>query len=176
LNIYLVGYRGTGKSSVAPILAKRLGGPWQAVDMDTIIEQRARKSIAEIFAKEKEEGFRRRERSLMAELRRKLFLVVSTGGGVVLSPENREILKEAVTVWLTASPKVIEERLAKDSTTRDRRPNLTATGGLAEIEAMLAKRAPLYEEVAMTTLSSEEHTPTEIAQLIMDEIKRGLTS
>ncbi len=57
MNIYLVGYRGTGKSSVAPILAKQLGDPWQAVDMDAIIEDRSRKSIADIFAKEKKRGF-----------------------------------------------------------------------------------------------------------------------
>lgn len=144
--------------------------------MDAIIEDRSRKSIADIFAKEKEEGFRRRERSLLAELQRKVFLVVSTGGGVVLSPENRKILREGITIWLTASPKVIEERLSRDSTTRDRRPNLTAAGGLAEIEAMLAKRAPLYEEVAKMTLSSEEHSPTEIARRILDQIERGFDS
>lgn len=176
MNIYLVGYRGTGKSSVAPILANLLGKSWQVAEMDEIIEQRARRTIAEIFSKEQEAGFRRRESSLLAELHRKMYLVVSTGGGIVLAPENRKILGEAMTIWLTASPKVIAERLAKDSTTRDRRPNLTATGGLAEIEAMLAQRTPLYEEVALMTISSEKHTPVEIAELILEKFVEELRS
>jgi shikimate kinase len=167
VNIYLVGYRGTGKSSVAPLVARELGSPWRVAEMDAIIETRAGRSIAELFAIEQEAGFRQREQALLAELGAESGWVVSTGGGVVLSTANRALLRAGFTVWLTAHPALIEERLAGDASTRDRRPNLTASGGRAEIEAMLERRTPLYAEVAMLTLSTEASSPSVLAQKIV---------
>jgi shikimate kinase len=173
VNIYLVGYRGTGKSSVSRRLLDIMEAPWAVAEMDKIIESRARKTIAEIFAKETEEGFRRRERSLLAELGRQSFWIVSTGGGIVLSPENRRVLKQGFTVWLKASVATIDARLSADEAHRASRPNLTAVGGRAEIEQMLAQRTPLYGEVARLTLSSDDSSPLDLARTIEERFRKA---
>src|SRR5882724_5504761 len=89
-NLFLIGYRGTGKSTVAGIVAAELG--WQKVDADALLEARAGLSIRDIFQAEGEAGFRRRETDLLEEICRGTRQVVATGGGVVLAPQNRELL------------------------------------------------------------------------------------
>src|SRR5215475_13362099 len=132
--IFLIGYRGTGKTSVARELAAKLGVSW--IDADALLEERAGKTIREIFDSEGEASFRDRESAVLQELAT-FDGVVATGGGVVLRPENQEILKRSKVVWLTAPANVIWRRLQADTSTADRRPNL-AQGGLAEVESLLA--------------------------------------
>lgn len=123
--LFLIGYRGSGKTTVGRILADRLG--WAFVDADDRTEAAAGKSIAAIFAAEGEAGFRAREADTLAVLCRLTNHVVATGGGVVLRPANRELLRSVGFVaWLVASPEAAWERLTADPTTSDRRPNLTA--------------------------------------------------
>lgn len=168
MNIYLVGYRGTGKSTVAPKLAGRLGEPWTAVDMDPAIEARAGRSIADIFRDEGEAGFRKREQELLEEWARKSSLVIATGGGVVINPANRKLLSDGFAVWLTADPATILGRLNQDASTAGRRPALTTSTPLAEIEQLLARRTPWYREVAQLTLD----TVPEPLDLIVETIAR----
>src|SRR5215204_3357508 len=139
--IFLIGYRATGKSLVASELATRLSLNW--ADSDDVIEQRAGKSIAEIFAEEGEPAFRELEIQAIATLARETGCVVALGGGAVLREENRRAIGQAAAVvWLKASVDTILERLAADHTTTSRRPKLTIQGGRAEVEELLAVRTP----------------------------------
>jgi shikimate kinase len=166
MNIVLIGYRGTGKTTVARQLALRLGWDW--VDADVEVELRAGKSIAAIFADDGPEAFRDWESTVLAELARRERTVLAAGGGAVLREENRRALAAAGTlVWLQAGPATILHRIAGDAATAGRRPNLTAAGGEAEIVAMLAERAPIYQRCANVALDTEGKTPSEVALEIM---------
>ena len=160
--VYLVGYRGTGKTTVARLLADRLGVPW--LDADTLLEERAGRTIREVFADEGEAGFRDRESAVLRSLPAGR-CVVATGGGVVLRPENRDVLKRGTAVWLTAPPAVLWERMQADATTAARRPNL-AQGGLAEVESLLAARTPHYAEVAALAFDTAAASPEPVAATI----------
>jgi shikimate kinase len=168
--IFLVGYRGTGKSAVARLLAARLGWDW--VDADALLEERAGRSIRAVFAAEGEAGFRDREEALLAELARRGDCVIATGGGVVLRPANRERLRAGRVVWLTADADTIRRRLRQDPGSGSRRPPLLATAAddRAEIEELLRIREPLYREVAGLTVDTVGRPPEAVA----DEIVRSL--
>lgn len=164
--LVLIGYRGTGKSTIGPILARRLG--WTFIDADERIEAAAGRSIAEIFAAEGETGFRDRESATLAELCRGDDLVIATGGGVILRDANRQRLRDSgFVVWLTASPETIWDRLQHDPTTTSRRPNLTPGGGLDEIRSLLAVREPLYRQTANFTIATEALSPEAAADAIL---------
>jgi shikimate kinase len=163
--VTLIGYRGTGKTSVAPPLATRLG--FDVLDADAEIERRAGRTIREIFAEEGEAGFRARERDIMAEHLAKSRLVIAAGGGAVLNPETRTAMRAAgPVVWLRASVDTIERQIAADSTTRQRRPNLTASGGRGEIEQMLKIREPIYGQCATITVDIDGRSIAAIVEEI----------
>jgi shikimate kinase len=169
MNLFLIGYRGTGKTTVAALLAERLQRPW--FDADVEIERRAGKSIREVFTTEGEPAFRDWESAAIVELSSQAHVVISVGGGAVLRAENREAMRSAgQVVWLQASPETIFQRLLADPTTDGRRPDLTSLGGLAEIEALLAERTPLYAACANLTIDTEGKSP----QAIAEEILAGL--
>jgi shikimate kinase len=166
MNLLLIGYRGTGKSSVARLVAERLG--WRWLDADTELEQRARKSIAAIFHEDSENAFRDLESQVLAELVLLDRHVLALGGGVVLRAENRELITKAGgVIWLTADPETIQSRIASDPTTAARRPNLTASGGIEEIRALLVQREPLYRECATTVVDTTGRTLADVADEIL---------
>ncbi len=158
--VCLVGYRGCGKSTLAPLLAGAWGWDW--IDADVELERRAGRSVKELFATEGEAGFRTRERELIAELLRRDRLVLATGGGAVLNETTRSEMRGAgPVVWLRASAEELHKRIAGDPTTAARRPNL-AGGGLAEVADMLTRREPLYREVASVVVEVEGKSPESI--------------
>lgn len=161
----LIGYRGVGKSTIAPLLASRLG--WNWIDADVEIERRTGQTIAEIFATEGEVGFRAREAGVLSELLLQDRLVIAAGGGAILNPLTREsIRRSGLSVWLTASLDTIASRILNDASTASRRPSLTGTDPRTEIELLLAARAPMYEEAATITVQTEGRT----LESIVDEI------
>jgi shikimate kinase len=164
-NVYLIGYRGSGKTGVAPLLAGRLGWDW--VDADAVLEARHGGSIRRIFAEEGEAAFRDQEAQVLEELSRGRHRVIATGGGVVLRPENRERLRASGwVVWLTADPATLWERFRADATTAERRPNLGG-GGLAEVVELLRAREPLYRACAHLTVSTVGRSPAEVTDAIL---------
>jgi shikimate kinase len=166
--IFLIGYRGTGKTTIAQLLAARRG--WQWLDADASLESRHGRSIRQIFAEEGEAGFRDKEGALLLELCRLTDHVIATGGGIILRPAHRELLRASGTVvWLTASAATLWQRIQADVTTAERRPNLTG-GGLAEVEQLLRFREPLYKECAHLTASTEERTPQGVVEIIEAEL------
>lgn len=171
MNLILIGYRGTGKTTVARRVALEVG--WEWVDMDVEIELRAGKSIAAIFADDGEPVFRDLESSVLADLAARDRLVIASGGGVVLREENRQAMKRSgKVVWLKASPEMILARVAADQSTSQRRPQLTTSGGLAEIVQLLARRSPLYHQCADLEVDTDNRQPDEIAMEISQALRQ----
>ncbi|MEN6459128.1 MAG: shikimate kinase [Thermoguttaceae bacterium] len=162
----LIGYRATGKTTLAKLLAERLGWAW--IDADPEIERVAGQSIERIFAERGEPAFRDLESQVIADLCRRDRLVLATGGGAPLRPENRHALRTAgKIVWLRARPETILARMTADPITPARRPNLTDKSPLAEIVQLLEVRTPLYEELADLAVDTEGKSPDELAAEIL---------
>ncbi len=167
--IALIGYRATGKSTVARLLATAL--TWKCIDTDDEIELRAGKTITEIFAEQGEQAFRDLETAVIYENARRSSCVLTLGGGAVLRAENRSVLESCLIVWLTATAATIHERLVADEQSSSRRPQLTNAGGLAEIEELLAQRQPIYRLCADLVVETEGKTPGEVTDVILRQIR-----
>jgi shikimate kinase len=168
----LVGYRGTGKSTVGRILAERATRTF--LDMDLELQARVGRSVAAIFADEGEPFFRDWEERTLAELLSGYpTAIVATGGGAVLRAMNRRRLREfGFVVWLTADAAELARRLGSDPRGYDQRPALTSAGTIVEIGQVLEVRTPLYEEVADTVIETEGKKPDEVAAAILEHWAR----
>jgi shikimate kinase len=169
MNIVLIGYRGSGKSAVGKRLANEL---WKKfIDTDAEVCKRfGGMSIAEIWDRHGEPAFRETECQVAVEVLAKDEQVIALGGGTVMQPAAREALaaaKGAVRIYLQCEPVVLADRLAGDAATRASRPNLTAHGGgVAEIEAVLAEREPVYRQIADHEL--------EVTRMTLDDVVRHI--
>ncbi len=163
-NVILIGFMGSGKTSVGERLAERLG--YQFRDTDRLIEQRAGDTIHHIFAVHGEEYFRSLETDLLKELKQGLeHSVLSTGGGLPLKEMNSRILKEmGFVVYLKASGQTTLQRLAGDTT----RPLLQGEDKEQKIEKLLIQRAPIYEKAAHKVIVTDDRSVNEISDLIME--------
>jgi len=167
--IFLIGYRGSGKTTVARLLAEALGWSW--LDADEVLEQRHGKTIRQIFATEGEAAFRDKEEAILAELCKLERHVIATGGGVVLRESNRNRLKSSGrVVWLTADVETIHQRLQDDAITSERRPALTSSPARTEITDMLKQREPHYRECAKVIVSSVGRLPSEVVNEICESL------
>ncbi|WP_241481320.1 shikimate dehydrogenase [Methanoculleus sediminis] len=163
MRVVLVGFRGTGKTSVGRILAARLGLPFY--DTDALIEQRAGMPIPELFRQYGEPHFRALEREVVASLR-DAEGVIGTGGGAVCDPANVADLRRHGRVFLlTAPPGVIHERIAGSD-----RPGLTALPPEEEVRTLLLRRKEAYLGAADICIDTGRHAPGEVADLIVREI------
>lgn len=173
MNLALIGYRGTGKSHVARLLAEQLN--WPMVDADIYVEQQAGKTIAEIFSENGESGFRDLESRALEELTHDSRQILSLGGGVVLREDNRKrIADHCFTVWLTASPSEIVRRLSRDASTEARRPSLTGKSTCDEVEEVLTARLPLYQQCADITIDTAGLTPDQVTQSVLSQLPASL--
>lgn len=170
-NIVLIGFMGSGKSTVGRELHHRLG--YAQVDMDLVIEQRAKKPITAIFAEDGEEFFRDMETGLLEELSTgAVRRIISTGGGVIGRERNRELLRHlGYVVWLHAPMPVILERTGKN---RDR-PLLHTDDPIARIEALMAVRKPLYAETAHLKVDTTGLDCGELATGILESARYFFT-
>ena len=173
MNVILIGFRCTGKTSVGEQLARRLGRPF--IDADTYLQEREGKTIAEVFAEGGETLFRQLEREVIAELTEREGLVLAAGGGAVLDEENVQRLRASgVVVRLTASLETILARLRGDGKTRSERPRLTAEEDMRrEVERLLDYRESFYQRAADLTIDTEGKTVEEVADNVVDCLGRA---
>jgi len=157
-NIFLVGLMGAGKTSVGRLLARRLGKTFY--DCDHEIERATGVRIPVIFEIEGEEGFRARERRMLAELVRRSGVVLATGGGAVLAAENRALLKaNGTVVYLCASPQDLWQRTRHDRN----RPLLQTENPMATLTRLYDERDPLYREVAEVVIDTGSQSLSALA-------------
>lgn len=170
-SIAILGYRATGKSTVARQLATRLA--WKAVDLDAEVEQAAGCSIATLFETAGEEAFRQLEHEQLERWAVETQVVLSLGGGAILFARNQQLLAQRVfKIGLRATPETIWKRMQADLQTPEQRPPLTARGGFSEIEELLAQRTPVYEKFSDFSVDTEHRTVEEVVQVILDRICR----
>lgn len=176
LIVTLIGYRGCGKSSIAPLIANALHCDW--VDSDREIERHAGMSIAEIFAQHGEDHFRDLESDVLQNLCRSANpVVIAAGGGAILREENRIALKAAgPVIWLTADVVVLAERIQRDAATDANRPSLTGVGVVDEIRQVLEARLPLYQDSATSTVSTDNRTVDQICETVLSAIGSGCST
>ncbi len=168
MNLVLIGYRGTGKSTVAKLVAAHMG--WQAVSTDARIVEQAGRSIPDIVARDGWEHFRDLETAACAALTGQDRLVIDTGGGIILRPENVAALKSnSLICWLTATVETITQRIAEDT----QRPSLTAGKTyLEEIQEILTDRTPHYRAAADHTIATDGRPPEDIAADMVSMVKQ----
>jgi len=157
-HIVLIGFMGSGKTTVGHLVAEKLA--WPFVDTDALVVDEAGLSIPDIFAAEGEAGFRERETAVLARLADDSSRVISTGGGIVTQPGNAPLLRSlGFVVWLSATEADIFARVSRNRN----RPLLQTPDPRQTIHDLLEQRRPLYESFAHLTIETHGLEPEEIA-------------
>jgi len=170
MNLVLIGYRCTGKTTIGQILADRLG--WPLVDTDTLIQQRAGRSIKQIVEDGGWPEFRRIEREVVADVAAGDRQVVSAGGGAVLDEANTRALRAGgKVILLTCAPETIWERMKADPKTLAERPDLTDDGGIDEVRNLLHQRRDHYDGACHYRIPTDRFSPEETAGRILAWLK-----
>ncbi|HEY82555.1 MAG TPA: shikimate kinase [Dehalococcoidia bacterium] len=171
-NLALIGFMGAGKTAVGKVLAERLGKEF--IELDALIEQRAGKTIPEIFQQDGEIAFRELEIEAVKEVCGKKNAVIACGGGVVLNQINIDRLrKESLIVYLKALPGVILKRTSSDA---NERPLLKAADRAAEIRRLVQFRKPFYERAADITIDTSKLDVDSVAEQIIKRVKEKETA
>lgn len=166
-NIFLIGFMGCGKSTVASHIAQKHN--LSVIEMDQVIEEIEGMSIPDIFEQKGELYFRDAETRLLMEIQDQQGQVVSCGGGLVLREENIATMKKGGTVvYLTAKPETILERVNEDES----RPLLKGNKNISAVEEMMTKREQKYKRAADFIVSTDEKTPEQISEEILLQIER----
>jgi shikimate dehydrogenase len=162
MNIVLIGMRGSGKTTVGKILARKLGR--ELVEMDELITRKAGLTVPEIVEKDGWAKFRDIEEEITDEVAERDNIVNASGGGIVTREKNvTKLKKNGVLVWLTASVDTLLERVGQDT----ERPLLVGRTRREDIEITLAERMPLYQKAADLVVDTENQTPEEAAEAII---------
>lgn len=167
-NIYLIGPRASGKTSVGREVARRLGRTF--VDSDDLVVDAIGMPIADYVAKRGWEAFRDAEEAVMEEVGHREDMVVACGGGVVMRARNRQILGRGTVVYLKVKPEILAARLSRDPQ-EGKRPSLTGKSIDEEVRQVLAERQSLYLSCANVVVRDRESMDDEVEQ-ILKEIKQ----
>ena len=171
MNIILMGYRCSGKTSTGRGLAERLG--FSFYDTDAMVERQSGLTIPEIVAEQGWDAFRQKERAVIRELSGMDHGVFALGGGAVLDSRNVDNLEEnGVFVWLIATAATIAARMEKDEANGNERPSLTKASSIAEIEEVLAEREPLYRSLADLAVDTTGMGPGSVAEAICVDLRK----
>ena len=172
LNIILVGFMASGKSSVSRALSRRCG--WPRVDADDEIVSRAGKPIADIFRDSGEDAFRDLERSVVSDICGEKGRIIAAGGGSFIDDENRRIMLEGGTVfYLSARPETIHRRVTRGNPNAPARPLLGAGNPLERIKELLAQRTPAYSQ-AHHAVETDGRTPDQVALAVLKICGAGI--
>jgi shikimate kinase len=173
-NIILIGFMGSGKSTVGKLVAELLG--WTLVDTDALVVRVAGRSIAEQFADEGEAAFRERESQVVLGVSAGERQVIATGGGVPLREDNAAALRGAGRViWLTVRPDIVVRRTASRHAVR---PLLADTGEepLARVLRIMGERSPVYQRLAELVVDTSDRPPIAVAREIIRRTGLGSPS
>ncbi len=166
-NIALIGFMGTGKTAVGEALAKKLNRRF--VELDSLIELKAGKSIPEIFQQDGEVAFRELEIEVTKQIANEKYLVIACGGGVVLNKINIDRLRdESRIVYLTTSPRVILKRVSSEE---EQRPLLEVANPTLTIRELLRFRKPFYERAADIKIDTSKLDINAVAEQIINNLK-----
>ena len=169
MNLFLIGYRCSGKTTIGQSIATTID--WPFVDSDLRVIKASGKGIKDIVDIEGWDAFRRMERSALKQICANDRQVVATGGGVVLDPANIEAMKTSGSVvWLGATAETIQRRMRQDKNTGNFRPALTDKGRMEEIEDMLLKRNPYYESASDFCIHTDDVPVNEITAKIIEKL------
>ncbi|MBN2156552.1 MAG: shikimate kinase [Candidatus Lokiarchaeota archaeon] len=167
LNVILIGFMGSGKSTIGKKLADELG--MEFVDMDELIQSTLNMSIKQIFQEQGEHAFREHERLLSKELRKKSNLVIATGGGVILEPQNMEFLSEnGMIIYLKSDFKTIIDRIEHSAS----RP-LYEMDNTENFRNLFRFREPLYQKYADYVIQVSNNHISSIVKKIKQKIKKN---
>jgi shikimate kinase len=171
MHIILIGYRGTGKSTVGKRLAEKLRIPFY--DTDELIETKVGKSIQGMVAEYGWTYFREREREIVREVAGLQRSIIATGGGAVMDEENADIMKKhGMLIWLNADVKTIIARIQGDINSAERRPVFTQDDIFQETEDVLKKRMPVYSGLADFSIDTPGKNIDEIVNIICQFLRR----
>ncbi len=174
MNIYLIGYRCCGKTSVGKALSNLLDRPF--LDTDAQIIEKAGMTISDIVATKGWDAFRDMEKSVIEDSTFLDRYVIATGGGSILNPDNiRNMRKAGRVIWLRVSPETVRTRMAADPQTCIQRPGLTPIGSMGEIESVLPARQPLYESAGHLVLDTDILGIDAICRKIIEHTQQGNT-
>ena len=166
-SIALIGFMGTGKTVVGKALAEKLGKEF--IELDSLIEQKAGKTIPEIFQQDGEIAFREREIEITKQISGKKNAIIACGGGIVLNKINIDLLsQECVIVYLTASPSAILKRTRGDESER---PLLKAPDKISHVKELLKLRQPFYERAADIKINTTRLDIGSVAEQIIEKVK-----
>ena len=174
MHLYLIGFRGSGKTTVGSLLADAIQLPFY--DLDQLIQAHSGRNIAVIFSELGEASFRELETSLLTKVAAESPAVISLGGGACLAERNRSTIKlSGRAVWLRAEPEMLWSRIQNDPQSTTTRPALTQFGGLEEVRRLLELRESTYAACADYVIDTGAVTPldaaTEIARWWRDADK-----
>ena len=166
-NIALIGFMGTGKTAVGQLLAKKLNRKF--IELDSLIEQQAGKSIPDIFQQDGEIAFRELEIGVTKEVAEMKNAVIACGGGIVLNKINIDRLKEnSRIVYLSASTSVILKRVSNEA---GQRPLLEVDNPTLAIRELLRFRQPFYERAADMIINTSKLNVNAVAEQIIEKLK-----
>ena len=172
MNLFLIGYRCSGKTTIGKSIAMTID--WSFVDSDRWVINAYGKTIKDIIDTEGWEAFRRMERSTLKQICTKDRQVVATGGGVVLDKANIQAMKTCgMVIWLGATAETIQKRMLQDKNSGNLRPALTDKGRMEEIEDMLLQRKPYYESASDFFIHTDDVPLSEITQRIIKKLWVG---
>ena len=163
-NIFLIGMMGSGKTQTGPYLARMIN--YAFVDTDDVIEKAAKQSIAEIFEKDGETGFRDLEKQVLKEISQHHSLVIATGGGLVTLAENWGILHQGIVIWLDLDLNRSIQRIESDD---KERPLLINEDLAHTFSQIYESRKSIYLESDLR-IEVEDQSPSEVASMIADRL------
>jgi shikimate kinase len=169
MNLFLIGYRCTGKSTLGKILAAKLG--LKFVDVDHRLTEEAGSEIETFVTKRGWEAFRQIEMDLITRVSQSDGQVIATGGGAATIPENVTTMRSnGSVIWLQASVDTIRQRMLADNTTSKGRPSLTGEGASEEIEQVITEREPLYKVAAHWCIQTDDLSVNDAVNTIINMI------
>lgn len=171
MNIFLIGFRCSGKTSVGRKLSQHMGKIF--IDSDHALVENFGRSIAEIVKVQGWQYFRKLEKQVINQICRGRNQIVATGGGVVLDAANVAAMKKSgILVWFRANAETTRKRMAGDLNTKEQRPALTSKGMLEEIKLTIDNRKQYYADAADFTIDTDSRSISEICNLTMERIQK----